>query len=155
MEARWHELRELAGDRLGKSVFMPGKVPQSAVPDYLTAMDVASLPQSVDGVGSFRYTTKLSEYVSAGLPIVTGQTPLAYDFTDDWLWRLPGDAPWSLQYIGALAELMEVVTREEIAEKRTRVGRLNHIFNEREQVTRVTSFISELCAVSGSRNVGQ
>src|SRR5208282_2031767 len=147
-------LRELAGDRLGKSVFMPGKVPQSAVPDYLAAMDIASLPQSVDGVGSFRYTTKLSEYVSVGLPIVTGQTPLAYDFIDDWLWRLPGDAPWSLQYIGALAELMEFVTREEIAEKRSRVGRLSHLFDQNEQVNRVTSFIRELCADSGSRPGG-
>lgn len=147
-------LKELAGSRLGKSVIMPGKVPQSAVPDYLAAIDVASLPQSVDGVGSFRYTTKLSEYVSASLPIVTGQTPLAYDFNDDWLWRLPGDAPWSSQYIGALAELMEFVTPEEIAEKRSRVAGLNHIFNEGEQVARVTSFISELCTVSGARRIG-
>lgn len=143
-------IRELAGDRLGKSVFMPGMVPQSAVPDYLAAIDVASLPQSVDGVGSFRYTTKLSEYVSVGLPVVTGQTPLAYDFVDDWLWRLPGDAPWSSEYIRALAQLMESVTREEIADKRNGVGRLSHLFDQKEQVDRVTSFISELCADSAA-----
>jgi glycosyltransferase involved in cell wall biosynthesis len=148
-------LRELAGDRQGKSVFMPGKVAQSAVPDYLAAVDVGSLPQSVDSIGSFRYTTKLSEYVAVGLPVVTGQTPLAYDFVGDWLWRLPGDAPWSSQYIGALAQLMESVTRKEIAEKRNRVGRLSHLFDQKEQVDRVTSFISELCAESAARGLKQ
>ena len=51
------------------------------MPNHLAAFDLASLPQSVDGVGSFRYTTKLSEYLAAGLPIVTGQIPAAYDLT--------------------------------------------------------------------------
>jgi hypothetical protein len=144
-------LRELAADRIGKSVFMPGIVPQAAVPDYLAAMDIGSLPQSVDGVGSFRYTTKLSEYVSVGLPIVTGQTPLAYEFSDDWLWRLAGDSPWSAQYTGALTELMESVSREEIAGKRNCVGRLGYLFDQQEQVARVTSFIGELYADWGSQ----
>ena len=61
-------------------------------------MDVASLPQSVDGVGSFRYTTKLSEYLAARLPVVTGEIPLAFDLDDGWMWRLPGDAPWEERY---------------------------------------------------------
>src|SRR4051794_7495315 len=72
-------LSRLAGDRLGESVLLPGAVPRTQVADYLQVFDVASLPQSVDGVGAFRYTTKISEYAEAGLPIVTGQIPLAYD----------------------------------------------------------------------------
>ena len=43
--------------------------------EFLAAFDLASLPQSVDRVGSFRYSTKLSEYLAAGLPIVTSQIP--------------------------------------------------------------------------------
>jgi hypothetical protein len=144
-------LREVAGARLGKTVIMPGRVPQAAVMDYLAAMDVATLPQSVDGVGSFRYTTKLSEYVSVGLPVVTGQIPLAYDCPDDWLWRLPGDAPWSEQYVDALAGLMETITWDEIAKKRSRVCRLGYLFDEQEQVSRATKFITELCEWSRSR----
>lgn len=144
-------LREVAGDRLGKSVIMPGRVPQTAVMDYLAAIDVAMLPQSVDGVGSFRYTTKLSEYVSAGLPIVTGQIPLAYDAADDWLWRLPGDAPWSKQYVDALAELMKSITWDEVAKKRSRVSRLNYMFDEQEQVGRATKFLTEICERSSPR----
>lgn len=148
-------IREIAGDQLGKTVIMPGRVPQAEVMDYLAAMDVATLPQSVDGVGSFRYTTKLSEYVSVGLPVVTGQIPLAYDSIDDWLWRLPGDAPWSKQYVDALAALMESITWDEIAKKRGRVSRLSYLFDEQEQVTRATKFITELCERSNSRRKGR
>src|SRR5262249_31540693 len=96
-------LEQLAGKRLGRTVIFTGSVGRDVVPDYLAAMDVASLPQSVDGVGSFRYTTKLSEYLAAGLPVVTGQIPLAYDLDGNWLWRLPGKAPWDDHYICALS----------------------------------------------------
>src|SRR5437667_262209 len=103
-------LEHAAGVELGKSVLLTGRVPREQVADYLAAMDVGSLPQSCDGVGSFRYTIKLSEYLSASLPIVTGQIPLAYDLDDGWLWRLPGQAPWDERYLRALARLMEQIT---------------------------------------------
>src|SRR5262249_17700770 len=85
-------LQVAAGKRLNDAVHLIGRVPRDHVPDYLSAMDVASLPQSVDQLGSFRYTTKLSEYLATRLPIVTGQIPLAYDLGDDWVWRLPGNS---------------------------------------------------------------
>ena len=87
-------LRELAGRELDKRILLPGPVPAEDAPDYLAAMDIGSLPQSVDRVGSFRFTTKLSEYLAAGLPVVTGQIPLTYDLAgnDQWMWRLPGNA---------------------------------------------------------------
>lgn len=85
-------LKQLAGEKANRLVHFTGRVPQKEIPAYLAAMDIGSLPQSVDGVGSFRYTTKISEYLAAGLPLVTGQLPFAYDLGDDWLWRLPGAA---------------------------------------------------------------
>ena len=96
-------LEEIAGERLGRSVLLPGAVPREEVPLALAAMDVGSLPQSVDGVGAFRYTTKISEYLAANLPVVTGEIPLAYDLDEGWLWRLPGDSPWDERYLAALA----------------------------------------------------
>lgn len=87
-------------------------MPRKDVPDYLAAMDVASLPQNVDGVGSFRYTTKLSEYLAAGLPVITGQIPLAYDVGGGWLWRLPGAALWDERYVSALADVMRRLTAD-------------------------------------------
>jgi glycosyltransferase involved in cell wall biosynthesis len=137
-------LQKLAGDMLGRSVFLPGPVPSAAVADYMAAMDVGSLPQSVDGVGSFRYTTKISEYITAGLPIVTGQIPLAYDLDSGWLWRLPGSAPWKQQYIVALADLMNRLTPEELMARKDAVPVNPVEFDRDRQIARATEFISDL-----------
>jgi hypothetical protein len=109
-------------------------------------MDLASLPQSVDAVGSFRYTTKLSEYLAACLPIVTGQIPLAYDLDGGWLWRLPGPNPWHPQYYRALADLLERLTPSELDMKRAAVPLCPPEFDRERQVARVTAFVQDLLA---------
>jgi glycosyltransferase involved in cell wall biosynthesis len=139
-----NRLEEAAGKRLGDRIILTGRVPRDQVPDYLAAMDVASLPQSVDQVGSFRYTTKLSEYLAAGLPIVTGQIPLAYDLGDSWLWRLPGKAPWDDRYINALACFMDRLTPTELKVKQAAVPRNLTEFDRDSQIHRVTGWITDL-----------
>lgn len=134
------ELKRAAGPR----VLFTGAVPREDVPTYLAAMDIASLPQSCDGVGSFRYTTKVSEYIAAGLPIVTGQIPLAYDLDEGWLWRLPGDAPWEERYVRALGALIDRLTPEEIAAKRAAVPTGSPLFDRDRQVARVTELIRDV-----------
>ena len=128
----------------GKNVILTGTVAREEIPDYLAAMDIASLPQSCDGVGSFRYTTKLSEYIAAGLPVVTGQLPLAYDLDGGWMWRLPGDAPWDLRYIEALAAVLNRATPEELSTRRAAVPRHCEIFDRARQVARITSFLHDI-----------
>ena len=125
-------------------VILTGFVPRQQLPDYLAAMDLVSLPQSCDGVGSFRYTTKLSEYLAAGLPVVTGQIPAAYDLDTGWAWRLPGDAPWEQRYIEALARLLEGATRELIAVRRDCVPAAMPEFDREAQVRRVTAFLNDI-----------
>jgi hypothetical protein len=139
-------LKAEAGQDYGRRIFLPGRVPQREVqvPAYFSAMDVASLPQSVDKVGSFRYTTKISEYLAAGLPVVTGQIPLAYDLDCGWLWRIPGSAPWDPIYLKALAELITAFSPSEISERSDAAIRAAPSFDEGQQVARVTAFISEL-----------
>ncbi|MGI8983683.1 MAG: glycosyltransferase [Acidimicrobiales bacterium] len=139
-----HVLEEDAGDQIGKSVFLTGQIPQSAVASHLAVMDVASLPQSVDSVGAFRYTMKLSEYLTAGLPVVTGQLPAAYDLDDGWLWRLPGDAPWDPRYIEALGRLMRDVTARDLALRRVAVPRAAPVFDAARQRRAVCAFIQDL-----------
>jgi glycosyltransferase involved in cell wall biosynthesis len=126
------------------NVYLTGSVARSDVSAHLDAIDVASLPQSVDGVGAFRFTTKLSEYLSAELPVVTGQLPAAYDLDDGWLWRLPGDAPWHETYIAALAQLMNGLSRSEIESRRSRVPRSSDLFDFGRQRQQVASFIEDL-----------
>jgi glycosyltransferase involved in cell wall biosynthesis len=144
------QLESMAGANLGRSVLLTGRVPRERVADYLAAMDIGSLPQSVDGVGSFRYTIKLSEYLSASLPVVTGQIPLAYDLDEGWLWRLAGRAPWDKTYVDALAALMGSVTPEQIAERQAAAGRASARFSKEPQIARATTFLNELIACAPS-----
>ncbi len=140
------KLEELAGNLLGKSIVLAGRIPPEAVPDYLAAMDIGSLPQSVDGVGSFRYSTKLSEYLAAALPVVTGQIPMSYDLNEGWMWRLPGSSPWDTRYIDSLRQLMNSISLEQIQQKREGLPGDPGIFNKARQVERVTEFITDLLA---------
>lgn len=137
-------LKQLAAHDLDKRIFLPGNVPFEQVLDYLAAMDIASLPQSVDGVGSFRYTTKISEYVAANLPVVTSQIPMAYDIGGDWVWRLPGSKPWENCYIDSLASLMQSITQEDIKYKQQEMPVQLSEFDQYKQVVRVTNFIQEI-----------
>jgi glycosyltransferase involved in cell wall biosynthesis len=142
-------LERLAGPRLGTTVLLPGRVGRDRVQAYLRAFDVGSLPQSVDQVGALRYTTKLSEYLAASLPIVTGEIPLAYEFGTGWLWRMPGDAPWEEPYLAALAELMGTIGREELERRRALIPARVRAFDVEVQVEQVTAFIHDLCRSPG------
>lgn len=127
-------------------IILTGFVSRESLPDYFAAMDVASLPQSCDGVGSFRYTTKLSEYLAAGLPVITGQIPAAYDLDSGWAWRLPGNAPWEDRYVRALARLLDGLTSAQIAQRRSRVPAASPEFDREAQVRRVTDFLNDILA---------
>lgn len=123
-----------------------GRVSRQEVPAYLAAMDLASLPQSVDQVGSFRYTTKVSEYLAVGLPIVTGKIPMSYDLNRDWMYRLKGSKPWEREYIQSLTTFLDQLTWEEILERRFRVPRQLPEFDKELQVDRASHFIRDILA---------
>ena len=137
-------LQALAGDRLDVTVHLPGRVSPGEVPEHLAAMDVASLPQSVDGVGSFRYTTKISEYRAAGLPVVTGQIPLGYDLDDGGLWRLPGDAPWDDVYVAALADLMAQLGDSGTERRPASDADATGLFSAARQQRQVSAFVCDV-----------
>jgi Glycosyl transferases group 1 len=142
-------MEELAAQTPGARVLFTGRVAPEEVADHLAAFDIASLPQSVDGVGSFRYTTKLSEYLAAGLPIITGEIPASYDLDEGFLWRLPGAAPWSDRYVEALATLLQTVTRAEVDRRSeaARGSRVNtFVFDQPAQQRRVQAFIEDILA---------
>ena len=144
-------LRRAAGSLLGGRVVLPGPIPQAEVPAYLSAFDVASLPQSIDGVGAFRYTTKVSEYIAARKPMVTGQIPLAYDFGGQWLWRLPGEAPWDEEYVAAMVGLMTSLTLTEVQRRRDAVPAMLPVFNLEAQQRQVVAFVQDILAARSLR----
>jgi glycosyltransferase involved in cell wall biosynthesis len=145
-------LQELAGRELGARVLLPGRVAPQEVGDYLAAFDLASLPQSVDGVGSFRYSTKLSEYLAAGLPVITGETPAAYDLDEGFFWRLPGPAPWSPTYVDALARLLQSLSADELARRREAALRSHaELFDRPAQQRRMRAFLTDLQAARAPR----
>lgn len=135
-------LEELNGGR--SRVIFTGRVSREEVPAYLSAMDMASLPQSVDQVGSFRYTTKVSEYLSVGLPIVTGRIPMAYDLEEHGMYRLPGSKPWDPVYTDSMRAFLERITREELRRKSESVTRELPVFDKERQIGKVSTFISDL-----------
>jgi glycosyltransferase involved in cell wall biosynthesis len=139
-----------AGGLLGTRVLLPGRVPPDQVGEHLAALDVASLPQSLDAVGSLRYTTKISEYVAARVPVVTGRLPLAYDLDDGWMWRLPGAAPWSGTYVDAMAQFMRELSRDVVEQRRRAIPSHSSIFSRERQQRRICSFVQE--AAEDSRN---
>jgi hypothetical protein len=91
-----------------------------------------------------RYTTKISEYVAAKLPIVTGRLPVAYDLLGDWAWRLPGDAPWSDEYIDGLAGLLHRATAAQVAERRAQLPMGGETFDQDAQRHRIGAFVADL-----------
>ena len=139
-----NHLRELAGERLGSSVILTGRVSREDVPKYLAAMDIGSLPQSVDAVGSFRFTTKISEYMAVRLPFVTNTIPAAYDLDNGGIHRLPGTAPWDDLFIRSLADFMDGVTREWIDRARASIPEYVPEFDKQRQLDRFGVFLTEL-----------
>lgn len=142
-------MEAMAGEDLGGRILFPGRVPAAEAPDYLAALDAGSLSQSVDRVGAFRYTTKLSEYFAAGLPVITGEIPAAYDLDEGCMWRLPGRAPWDPAYVAALAELLEGLDAAELARRRETLGqraRAAEPFDKAAQQRRMRAFVEDLLA---------
>jgi len=135
------QLERLASTSNQQNLILTGNVDPKLVQDYLSAMDIASLPQSVDGVGNFRYTTKMSEYISAGLPMIVAQNPFAYDLDQNFFWRLPGKTPWSQEYINSIRNLLETISHEDI--KKKAVFDLPE-FDLNLQKNRIQSFIQDL-----------
>ncbi len=137
-------LERMAGSELNQHIFLPGRVPREEVPKFLAAMDVGSLPQSVDRVGSFRYTTKISEYLAARLPVLTTQIPCAYDLDDGWVWRIQGTEPWSEPYLTSLTRFVEGITKEDVIMHKEAIPEYQVEFDRERQVRRVTAFINDL-----------
>jgi hypothetical protein len=81
------------------------------------------------------------------LPIVTGQIPAAYDLDAGFVWRLPGSGPWSAEYVGALAELLQALDAGQVAERREALLAWQaRPFDKAAQQERMAAFVGDILA---------
>jgi glycosyltransferase involved in cell wall biosynthesis len=101
-----------------KRVVFTGRVPESEVVDTLNAMDIGFITQTMDELGSFRLTTKLPEYLAAGLPVAMSPIPGYFDFARNAGWPLPAKHPSGDDFHRACALWIDTVTRHEVVNRR-------------------------------------
>jgi hypothetical protein len=110
-------LKERVPPALQDRVVFTGRVSERAVVRALNAMDVGFITQTLDGLGSYRLTTKLPEYLATGLPVAMSPIPGYYDYARDCGWTLPPAHPASDAFHQGCATLIDRLTPEMIAQK--------------------------------------
>lgn len=110
-------LEERIPPDLRHRVVFTGRVPESDVVRVLNAMDVGFLTQTLDGLGNYRLTTKLPEYLATGLPVAMSPIPGLYDYVLDCAWALPAAHPASDTFHRGCAAWLDQLTLEAIAQK--------------------------------------
>lgn len=106
-------LRSIADRHPGRVVFT-GRIPESEVAAAVNAMDIGFITQTLDGLGNFRLTTKMPEYLAAGVPIAVSPIPGFFDYAWEAGWALPAFHPASDEMAKGIAQWLDGITREEI-----------------------------------------
>ena len=106
--------------------------------------DVSDFRNFMGAVIDAKAFGKISEYLDARLPMITGQVPMGYDLDDGWIWRIPGDAPWEERYVTSLTELLDQITPDDIAKKQQAIPVYHPTYDRERQVANVTAFIHDL-----------
>lgn len=101
-------LRSIADRHPGRVVFT-GRVPEAEVAELVNVMNIGFITQTLDGLGSYRLTTKLPEYLASGVPVAMSPIPGFFDYALDAGWALPalhpGDPEMHRRLAGWLDEL--------------------------------------------------
>lgn len=110
-------LEALVPDALRPRIVFTGRLPQAEVVGAMTAMDIGFITQTLDGLGSYRLTTKLPEYLACGLPVAMSPIPGFYDYASPAGWALPPLHPGSAEFHAQCADWLDGLSREEVAAK--------------------------------------
>lgn len=94
-----------------------GRLPQQQVLQALHAADIGFVTQTLDGLGSFRLTTKLPEYLAAGLAVAMSPIPGFYDYVWPAGWALPAAHPASAEFATACAAWLDGLSPAQVQEK--------------------------------------
>jgi glycosyltransferase involved in cell wall biosynthesis len=103
---------------LRSRVVFTGRLPAEKVPGVLHAFDVGFITQTLDGLGSYRLTTKLPEYLASEVPVAMSPVPGYFDYVDAAGWPLPGGHPADPAYHAALAVWLDGLGHDDVERRR-------------------------------------
>ena len=138
-------LKERIPESWRDRVAFTGRVPEDEVVDTLNAMDVGFIAQTIDQLGRYRLTTKLPEYLAAGLPVAMSPVPGFYDYVLGAGWSLPACHPASSSFHRGCAAWLDTLSWEEIHERRNRAPAIARRFFDYDVVRpRFEAFIDDV-----------
>lgn len=104
-------------EHLRARVVFTGRLPEADVVRAMNAMDIGFITQTLDGLGNFRLTTKLPEYLACGLPVAMSPTPGFYDYVGPAGWPLPPFHPASPEFHARCAAWLDRLKWDDVREK--------------------------------------
>lgn len=131
-------------DLRSRAVFT-GRLDEAGVVGAMNAADVGFVTQSLDGLGNYRLTTKLPEYLACGLPVAMSPTPGFYDYVREAGWALPPFHPASAEFHAGCAAWLDKLTVTEILARRAHARPLAEArFDDRLLAARFGAFVDDL-----------
>ena len=110
-------LEERLPETLRDRVRFTGRLQDDDLVAAMNVMNIGFVTQTLDGLGSYRLTTKLPEYLACGLAVAMSPIPGYYDYASDVAWPLPASHPASEQFHRNCAAWLDSLTREDLAAK--------------------------------------
>ncbi|WP_218079976.1 glycosyltransferase [Anthocerotibacter panamensis] len=136
-------------EALRPRVVFTGRLLPEQVTGALNAMDIGFITQTLDGLGNYRLTTKLPEYLACGLPVAMSPTPGFYDYVLPAGWALPAAHPSSPAYHRQCAQWLDRLSWEEVKLKSSQARPLaTTYFDYHKGALRFTAFMEELLSQS-------
>ncbi|MBC7808258.1 MAG: glycosyltransferase [Akkermansiaceae bacterium] len=139
-------LQERVPQSMKDRVIFTGRVPEQEVVRVMNAMHIGFITQSLDGLGLYRLTTKMPEYLACGLPIGISPIPGYFDYIGAAAgWTLPPYHPASATFHDALAAWLETVDRADVESKRVACRRIaEERFDYDKIAARFRSFVDHV-----------
>jgi glycosyltransferase involved in cell wall biosynthesis len=109
------KLEEALPPSLRTRAVFPGRLGTKDVVKAINSMDVGFVTQTLDGLGSYRLTTKLPEYLACGVPVAMSPVPGFYDYALQAGWPLPAEHPARPEFHARCADWLGALMREDVA----------------------------------------
>ena len=144
------ELDRRLPEKLKDRVVFTGRVPADDIPKTVFAMDVGFVTQTLDGLGSYRLTTKLPEYLAAGVPVAMSPIPGYYDYVGAAAgWALSPRHPASSEFHRCCADWADALTRNDVERRREPARKLaEKHFDYNAIAERFAQFVGDLLSES-------